>query len=380
MRKRKNAAVQAAVYLTLVLTLPFIGSALVKSAPFSVGILEAAAENSVSNVLGTPIVTTVSPIRETFAEASTQIVTERTFKIITDDSVIHQDFYAAVPRSYDEEAEIDEAPPLQAGNGTVEIIQYGFMTGDEYVSLPEGQFGQIRNLYGLDEEILLEAAKNTAPKLKGDGSPEVLIYHTHATESYLIEASDTYDTAFLFRSTDECINMVSIGNAIKDELEKSGIGVIHDKTLYDEESYNGSYELSRKGVTAILEENPTIKIVIDVHRDAIVRSETEIVAPTCLIDGKEAAQIMIVSNCNSNKLKYPIPDFLENLTLACDIQNAAEGMFPGLMRPILFDDRQYNQDLSTGCLLIEIGGHGNSLAQAEYSGQLLGKAIAALQE
>jgi stage II sporulation protein P len=169
--------------------------------------------------------------------------------------------------------------------------------------------------------------------------------------------------------------MVSVGKAIADELRAAGYGVIHDETLFDEESYNGAYELSRAAVKKHLDGNPGIKLVLDVHRDALVRSDTEIVAPTVVIDGEEAAQIMIVSNCDGESLKYPIPLYRENLKMGAAIGEAAGASYDGLMRPLLFDYRQYNQDLSTGALLIEVGGHGNSLAQAQYSGKLFGKAV-----
>jgi stage II sporulation protein P len=130
-------------------------------------------------------------------------------------------------------------------------------------------------------------------------------------------------------------------------------------------------------VESALAENPGIKIVLDVHRDALIKSDTEIVAPTVTTGGREAAQIMVVSNCNGDSLKYPIPEFRENLKLAGLVTSTTQTMYPGLMRPILFDYRQYNQDLSTGSLLIEVGGHGNSVDQAIYAGELFGKGLAA---
>jgi stage II sporulation protein P len=230
-------------------------------------------------------------------------------------------------------------------------------------------------------EIEAIIANADSLKLKADGTPEVLIYHTHATECYLPEGiGSRYDTDFTFRSTDKSINLVSVGNAIEKELEAAGIGVIHDETLYDEESYNGSYEKSRAGVKAILDENPTIKLVLDVHRDAVIRGENEIASTVVEIDGKKAAQIMIISNCNGNSLKYPIPQFRENLKAAATLEGSIESVTPGLCRPILFDYRQYNQDLSPGSLLIEVGSHGNTLDEALYSGELIGKAIARLAE
>jgi stage II sporulation protein P len=119
---------------------------------------------------------------------------------------------------------------------------------------------------------------------------------------------------------------------------------------------------------------------LDVHRDAVIRGENEIASTVAEIDGKKAAQIMIISNCNGNSLKYPIPQFIENLKAAATLEGSIESVTPGLCRPILFDYRQYNQDLSPGSLLIEVGSHGNTLDEALYSGELIGKAIARLAE
>jgi stage II sporulation protein P len=254
------------------------------------------------------------------------------------------------------------------------------MNGSNYINLESG--GQIRNLTDIENSEIEDIIESAKPfTFKADGTPEVLIYHTHATESYLPSGlGGAYDTDFTFRSTDKSINMVSVGNAIKKELEAAGIGVIHDETLFDEESYNGSYEKSRAGVTEILKNNPNIKLVLDVHRDGITRSDTEIVSAVAEIDGKNAAQIMIVSNCSGDSLKYPIPNFRENLAVAAALQNQLCKDYFGLCRPILFDYRQYNQDLSPGSLLLEIGSHGNTLEEALYSGELIGKALAELTE
>ena len=84
---------------------------------------------------------------------------------------------------------------------------------------------------------------------------------------------------------------------------------------------------------------------------------------------------MIITGCDDGRFGN-MPDYLENFKLACMIQGSAEKLYPGLARPILFDYRNYNQHISTGSLLIEVGSHANSLDEAVYSGELLGDCMA----
>lgn len=126
-----------------------------------------------------------------------------------------------------------------------------------------------------------------------------------------------------------------------------------------------------------LAEYPSIRVVLDIHRDAIVSGDT-VTAPSAEIEGKSAAQIMIISGCDDGTMDYP--NYGENLQFSIALQEQLEGMYPGLTRPILFDYRLYNQDLTTGSILIEVGGHGNTLEEACYSGELIGKGLSELLE
>lgn len=207
-------------------------------------------------------------------------------------------------------------------------------------------------------------------------SPQVLIYHTHATESYELSDSGFFDTAGSWRSTDPDKNMLSVGDCVVSVLTNAGIGVIHDGTMHDDPSYSGSYQRSAVTVKKHLEENPDITVCLDIHRDAIEPSAYEIIKPTAVINGKKAAQIMIISGCDNGN--FNMPDYWENLRFAAALANKLEELYPGICRPILFDYRKYNMDLSTGLLLIEIGATGNTLAEAQYSAELLGNALAEL--
>lgn len=287
-----------------------------------------------------------------------------------------------IPNSTDEERRVPEKTDvgpepypdsLENHDGAITAMCYGNFQGDNYIDLDRA--GQVRNVTSLPNSTLLEESR-LAPdfKIERNGEPQVLIMHTHATESYEPYERDFYDSRFNSRTTDPNMNMAAVGDAIAEQLEAAGIAVLHDTTMHDYPSYNDSYDRSRKTVENILAENPSIKIVLDIHRDAIERESGERIAPVAEVDGKNAAQVMIISGCDDGTMG--MPNYLKNFRFASLLQQQLESDYEGLTRPILFDYRKYNQDLTTGSILIEVGGHANSVDQAVYSGELIGKSLA----
>ena len=256
--------------------------------------------------------------------------------------------------------------------GMVERMSYGSFSGTQYFDLE--QHGQVRNLSSLSNSRLYEESqKPPAFTIDSNSAVQVLIMHTHTTECFEPYERDAYDSSFNYRTTDSTLNMCRVGDAIAEQLEAVGIGVIHDTTIHDYPSYTGSYERSRQTVQAQLKAHPSIKVVLDIHRDAIGGGGV-IKQPTIRIDGRKAAQVMIISGCDDGTMH--MPDYLQNFRFASLLQQQMEGDYPGLTRPVLFDYRKYNQDLTTGSLLIEVGTHGNTLDQAVYAGELIGKSLA----
>lgn len=263
---------------------------------------------------------------------------------------------------------------IEDNDGEILTLHYGTYTDSAYINLEKG--GQVRNCTSVSNQVLKEASGELPDfniELNSD-QPQVLIYHTHTTESFEPYTRDYYDADFTCKTTDITMNMVAVGNEICEQLEAAGIRTLHDTTVHDYPSYNGSYQSSRQTVEEILEMYPSIKVVLDVHRDGIEREDGTRIAPITEIDGKRAAQIMIISCCDDGDGEIPL--YMENFKLACLFQSQLEADYQGITRPILFDYRFYNQDLSTGSLLIEIGSHGNSIDEAKYSGELVGKSIA----
>lgn len=160
-------------------------------------------------------------------------------------------------------------------------------------------------------------------------------------------------------------------------LNAAGIRTLHDETLYDAPGYTDSYKRSRAGVQTYLERYPSIKVVLDVHRDAIEDSDGTRVKPVCEIDGESTAQVMVIAGCG-NGSSIALPNWRLNLRFAAEWEAAMESAYPGLTRPVLCGYRFYNQDLTTGSLLIEIGGHANTLDEALRAGEYAAKALAAV--
>ena len=261
--------------------------------------------------------------------------------------------------------------------GIVEQMHYGFYSGTKFFQLVTA--GQVQNKTALSNQILYEESQLLPEfKIKIDGSPQVLIMHTHTTESFEPYEREYYDSNFNYRTTDSSKNMIMVGDAIAEQLESAGIGVIHDTTVHDYPSYTGSYERSAETVKNALIQYPSIKIVLDIHRDA-VGGDGVIKQPVVEVNGKKASQVMIISGCDDGTMN--MPNYLKNFRFACLLQQQMESDYAGFTRPILFDYRKYNQDLTTGSILIEVGSHGNTLEQVEYAGELIGSSLArALQQ
>ena len=281
-----------------------------------------------------------------------------------------------VPEEHDEGAK-PYPQELESRDGAIDRMTYGYYNGTDYIDLEGG--GQVRNVTSVSRDTLVKAsAEPYGFTVEKNGEPQILIMHTHETESYEPYSRDFYDESFTSRTTDDSKNMAAVGDAIAAQLENAGYGVIHDVTKHDYPSYNGSYDRSRVTVSDILEEYPSIKVVLDIHRDAIQRQDGTRVAPVTEIDGKSAAQLMIICGCDDGTMG--MPNYMENFRFACALQQQFETDFPTLTRPVLFDYRKYNQDLTTGSLLIEVGGHANSIDEAVYTGELIGKSLVNLFE
>ncbi len=222
------------------------------------------------------------------------------------------------------------------------------------------------------EKVLSEPLELKIDKSK----PAVLIFHSHTSEGYEMIEREWYAEGYTARSNDENLNVVRVGTEIADYLESMGYTVIHDKTIHDD-NYSDSYPNSRKTVAKHLEEHPEIQIVLDIHRDSISLNNGTKIKPLNTINGKKAAQLMIITGAEEGDVE-DFPDWEYNLRFALNLQKECETLFPGLMRPVLFSQRKYNMDMTRFSLLIEMGSEANTLEEACYSGRMLAAALGSL--
>ncbi len=225
------------------------------------------------------------------------------------------------------------------------------------------------------ESISIKKMLNTAPsfgKITKD-KPCILIYHTHSTEGYEMLDLGWFSNEYKSRTEDKSKNMIRVGTQLKETLEKAGFTVVHDTNIYDK-SYNGAYDRSRVSVEKYLKKYPSIFITLDVHRDAIHYDNQTKCKPTAEINGKKAAQVMIISGCEGDGVKN-FPRWEENLVFALGLQSSAQEQSEGLMRPVFFCNRKYNMDVTPCSLLLEFGTDANTLEEAVYSAELIGNAL-----
>lgn len=203
--------------------------------------------------------------------------------------------------------------------------------------------------------------------------PYILVYHTHSTEGYEMLDLGWYSDQYISRTEDKNKNIIRVGDELVKTLENAGFSVIHDRNIYDK-AYNGSYDRSRVSVEKYLKKYPSIVVTIDVHRDAIHYDDGTKCKPTAQINGKKAAQVMIISGCEGDGVTG-FSGWKNNLTFALGLHNTAESKFKTLMRPIFFCNRKYNMDVTPCSLLLEFGTDANTLEEAVYSARLIGESL-----
>jgi stage II sporulation protein P len=210
------------------------------------------------------------------------------------------------------------------------------------------------------EELLAKPFKINFNK-KG---PKVLIYHTHASESYLQNLKKDGDS----RNN----GVIRVGDDLTKRLKiEYGIDAIHDTTINDRPDSRYSYNKSFYTVTNMLKKYPSIQLVIDLHRDGI--SNTEKFRPVINIEGVNVSKIMIVVGTNYTGLEHP--NWMTNLTLAVNMQKRIEEIRSGIARPITISKNRYNQHVTNYSLIVEVGGDGNTIEESIESNKYLADAI-----
>ncbi len=214
--------------------------------------------------------------------------------------------------------------------------------------------------------------------LSSKNGPVVLIIHTHGTEAYSENGAISFpaDAQNYARTSDTEKNVVAVGKALADELIKNGIPTAHCTVLHDSIQYKDSYSRAEETIKKYLVEYPTIKLVIDVHRDSIVKSSGEVVRPVAERREEAAAQVMCV--VGSSWAGEECPNWENNLSLALKLRKELNSECENICRPVYLKGNTYNQEIAPYSLLLEVGSQGNSLEEAVISAKLTGEKLALL--
>ena len=206
--------------------------------------------------------------------------------------------------------------------------------------------------------------------VKADGKVRVLIVHTHATESYTPADGLAYkEKGGTCRTLDDQRNMLRVGEVVTNILNSRGIGTMHLTVIEDYPNYNNAYKRMAVHIQKILDENPDIEVVIDMHRDS-VEYKGKTAKTKAVVNGFETAELMFIAGTGGNS------HWKENVGMQVRLHNMMENRYPGLMRTLMVRDSNYNHGLTAGSMLVEVGTAGNSLSEAMYSAYLFGTTLA----
>lgn len=268
-------------------------------------------------------------------------------------------------------------PAQQGGSATVTDPQtptfplelpkssYLFAEGDEALTTIN---------YMANKEVDIAAALKE--KLEWDltsEEPAVLIVHTHGTEAFTqVEGSTYAEEGGAFRTTNSDYNVISVGTELARLLEEAGIHVIHDLSYYDYPDYDSAYDNCRVGIQEHLKKHPSIRLVIDLHRDSSENEDGSQWISDVTVNGEKSAQVMMVLGTDTY---YTHPDWEKNLSVALQLNTVMEKNHPGVTRPLSLRRQRFNQDLFPASFLVEIGSAGNTHAEAMNAVSVLAEAI-----
>ncbi len=231
--------------------------------------------------------------------------------------------------------------PTQLQN--VEFMKKNFYTEDATTMIKDEQ---------LSYEILMGY---DAVLKQGAQAPQILIYHTHSQEGYI--DSDPQDAATTIMGVGEYLCAI-----LRAEY---GFNVIHHMGMYDVESRDDAYAKAAVGLEEVLAKNPSIEVIIDLHRDA-VNGNRKLVTN---IQGMEMAQFMFFNGLSYTRARgeltsLPNPYIQENLAFAFQMKLTADEYYPGLTRKTYLKGYRYNLQYRPKSLLIELGAQTNTVEEA----------------
>lgn len=268
----------------------------------------------------------------------------------------------------EEEAITDYVPPKVAENGIrytmSQLSSFEFLLSKLYVVPSRAKV--------IEEELNAEEMLAKDMSLKQDNSkPQILIYHTHSQEGFADSVKGKPETY-----------IVGVGDYLAKLLsEEYGYNVIHCREQFDMKSgkldRSKAYTYAEETITQILEDNPSIEVVIDLHRDGLKEGAEKLVTT---VDGKEVAKIMFFNGVSRSSTTGDI-DYLynrykkDNLAFSFQLKLAAMECFPDYTRKNYIDAYQYNQHLRGKSVLVEAGAQNNTLQEELNSMEVLAEIL-----
>mgnify|MGYP000569852351 FL=1 len=287
---------------------------------------------------------------------------ETTCRTLTTEDLISEELLLPQPEETQQTALIPESVEATAGTAlsnfrpAVQQVQIDRTQLADYETL-------VRNFYAIDANTMAGSDQLSVEKLlgmdmtlpqEGDG-PQILIYHTHSQEAFADSVPGDVNTGIV--GVGECLTKIL--------TEQYGYRVLHNTGQYDVETRDNAYSRALPAVEQILAENPSIQVIIDLHRDEVAE-ETKLVTD---IQGRPTARFMFFNGLSRTRKTGDI-DYLANenqeanLAFSFQMQVKAAEYYPGLTRRIYLKGYRYNMHLRPRTLLVELGAQNNTVEEA----------------
>lgn len=200
--------------------------------------------------------------------------------------------------------------------------------------------------------------------------------NTHTYEAYQATETENYKPTEKWRTRDENHNMIAVGDALARALTARGFIVVHDTTAFEPPTLSTAYKRSLVMLRTRLDAGERYDYWLDVHRDAY--SESYRGANSVETEGGSAARVMLLVGKGTGATGSGFderPDWPKNLELAQAVTEAANALAPGICREVKIKSGRFNQHISTGALLIEIGNNRNTLSEALAACPIIAEAL-----
>ena len=287
---------------------------------------------------------------------------ETTCRTLTTEDLISEELLLPQSEETQQTALIPESVEATAGTAlsnfrpAVQQVQIDRTQLADYETL-------VRNFYAIDANTMAGSDQLSVEKLlgmdmtlpqEGDG-PQILIYHTHSQEAFADSVPGDVNTGIV--GVGECLTKIL--------TEQYGYRVLHHTGQYDGETRDNAYSRALPAVEQILAENPSIQVIIDLHRDEVAE-ETKLVTD---IQGRPTARFMFFNGLSRTRKTGDI-DYLANenqeanLAFSFQMQLKAAEYYPGLTRRIYLKGYRYNMHLRPRTLLVELGAQNNTVEEA----------------